>query len=1006
MKLKRFVRAVAAWWWIAILVGLLGLGAGAFAVQQRNSSITRVYQAQAYFPIVAVVTGQRGEVSSGPLQDALRRATEINSDLLVEGKVAITANQDQYALVFSARGSDAEAATAMVEKMRVNFVTAEYGAVSIEDRLDLMVNEAVEVSASIHALEPTTVTTPTPQLDPEAQARLDFLLIQVGALKDESSKLVGNLVLAETGEDRNGTPAEIQAQIASVGDKLEAIYLELETTEGFEPEMLEETAGNGQPTQATGSSSSANQGSNQGASQGRTTESTAGRSTVSIPDDQSEIGPDWQKAALESRYAELQTQFQNLFEQSIDDEPDDLAAATTTDATPEAFPVIFGAAGGFGLGLLLGVVLILLIGKLLKPIWAAIDMSPVVFYTEVPAGPSKIGNRSGHKRLDKRERAIRAFRSTVNGVLEEEGAPMSIGLVGVGARAGDTRQLAVELGNSLQAVDRAVLVIDVDFQSSSRNVASSDNTVAGLLELVRANSEYADGQVKQILAELTSGESGVRVLPAGTLNEDPADTLLSRAFSQLLAEALSYVDVVLIPILDASQSAADSLFQRLNAVVAVCQSGSGRRRELATLIWRLDQRSAELLGGVLLVGRGRRRSERSRRDKASPLSPSGPRRGPGKRKELVGTSVAAGLSPSEARSINERIPAKAKALMPLRTESRQAKAKARGRVSNERWMALPGISTQERSIEPDTQAHDLPKVKAGSISLFGYKSRLAKARVRVRVPTSRWRALPDFLVIGAQRSGTSSLYKYLGQHPSVVPSIRKETEFFTSRHDEGEDWYRAHFPLKLGAPAGADAGRRLTFEADPSYLLDPRAPVRASRMVPDAKIVVLLRDPVARAISHYNHNVRIGQEDASLSEALDLEESRLRGEVERMFHDPEYPAKPYLRYSYATRGLYAEQLERWLEFYPAERVRVVHSADLFENTPDVYQWILDFLEIPHWQPRTFSNFSYIGNGNGNGNGNGTSNGNGADPNVEQRLRELFAPYNDRLYTLIDQDFGW
>lgn len=315
-------------------------------------------------------------------------------------------------------------------------------------------------------------------------------------------------------------------------------------------------------------------------------------------------------------------------------------------------------------------------------------------------------------------------------------------------------------------------------------------------------------------------------------------------------------------------------------------------------------------------------------------------------------------------------------------------------------------TASQKPVAPSKQvaAEEEPAVRglserAKAMVPMPYLSRLARARVRLRMPTSRWRALPDFLVIGAQRSGTSSLYKYLGQHPSIVPSLRKETEFFTARHSAGEAWYRAHFPLQARHD-NLENGRQLTFEADPSYLFDPRAPLRAKTLVPEAKIVVLLRDPVARAVSHYNHNRRIGQETFSLSEALDLEDDRLRGEVERMWLDPFYPAKSYHRYSYMTRGIYVEQLERWLELFSADRIKVIHSDDLFTRPAEVYGDLLRFLDVPAWEPLTFTNFS--------------SNGRPQFPNGKvgqalrqvARLSELFAPHNERLYQVTGRDFGW
>jgi hypothetical protein len=112
------------------------------------------------------------------------------------------------------------------------------------------------------------------------------------------------------------------------------------------------------------------------------------------------------------------------------------------------------------------------------------------------------------------------------------------------------------------------------------------------------------------------------------------------------------------------------------------------------------------------------------------------------------------------------------------------------------------------------------------------------------------------LVVGAQRCGTSSLFKYLGAHPECGASIRKEARFFTEYYHEGTDWYRAHFPLSAGRPR-----RQIYFEATPDYLLDPRVPQRAKALLPeDFRIIALLRDPVERAYSHYWHNRRLGSE--------------------------------------------------------------------------------------------------------------------------------------------------
>jgi hypothetical protein len=220
------------------------------------------------------------------------------------------------------------------------------------------------------------------------------------------------------------------------------------------------------------------------------------------------------------------------------------------------------------------------------------------------------------------------------------------------------------------------------------------------------------------------------------------------------------------------------------------------------------------------------------------------------------------------------------------------------------------------------------------------------------MPTAALRRLPDLLVIGAQRSGTSSLYKYLGGHPDVIPSLRKETRYFSRHHELGQHWYRAHFPIRYR--------RGLCFEATPDYLLHPLVPVRVRTELPDVKLIVLLRDPVDRAFSHYRHMVRLGFEDRSFEEAIKLERDRIQPDLDALRRDPGHQARPLLRYSYVMRGLYGEQLERWLAYFDPERFLILRSENLFAEPERAYAMILEFLELPDWNPGVFANFSYRG----------------------------------------------
>lgn len=279
------------------------------------------------------------------------------------------------------------------------------------------------------------------------------------------------------------------------------------------------------------------------------------------------------------------------------------------------------------------------------------------------------------------------------------------------------------------------------------------------------------------------------------------------------------------------------------------------------------------------------------------------------------------------------------------------------------------------------------------------RSKLVRLRLRTRIWTSRVRTLPDVLIVGGQRCGTSSLYKYLGRHPNVAPSLRKEIEYFSTEYERGESWYRAHFPLTIRRTVARLLRRPLvTFEATPDYLLDPRAPRRAHDLVPDAKLIVMLREPAERAVSHYHHSVRNGLEDLDLVAALAAEEDRLEGEPERTAADERTKALPLRRFSYVMRGRYAEQLERWLRLYPRERVLVIRFDDFTVRPVETFERILGFLDLPPWQPPEFRNYSYVG---------ATDGGYKPPPaEVAEFLFERFEKPNAALVDLLGEEFRW
>ena len=269
---------------------------------------------------------------------------------------------------------------------------------------------------------------------------------------------------------------------------------------------------------------------------------------------------------------------------------------------------------------------------------------------------------------------------------------------------------------------------------------------------------------------------------------------------------------------------------------------------------------------------------------------------------------------------------------------------------------------------------------------------VVKLRHALRRPTSELRMLPNALIIGAQRCGTGSLYKYLGAHPCVVPSLRKETEFLSRRFSMGLGWYRAHFPTQSRP---LPPFRPFTFEATPDYLFHPRAAERAAALVPDVKIVVLLRDPVERAYSQYRHMVRLGFETLPFDAALEAEASRIRPDIEAMAQDPLHYCRAFLHFSYASRGLYAEQLERWLDRFPRDRFLFLRSEGMYAEPATTYKHVLAFLGLPGWAPRSFRNHT-----------GAPASGRRADisDSARARLRSFFERDQERLASLIGPEY--
>jgi hypothetical protein len=254
-----------------------------------------------------------------------------------------------------------------------------------------------------------------------------------------------------------------------------------------------------------------------------------------------------------------------------------------------------------------------------------------------------------------------------------------------------------------------------------------------------------------------------------------------------------------------------------------------------------------------------------------------------------------------------------------------------------------------------------------------------------RLSVSR-RPLPDFLIVGAQKCGTTSLLAYLTEHPRVSPPIAREVHYFDLSYGRGPGWYRTHF-------RPPDQPDRIAGESSPYYLFHPLVPERVCRDLPEIKLIVLLRDPVARAFSHYNHERTHGWEELSFEQALAREAERLAGEEERIVGEPGYNSFAHQHHGYVSRGRYAEQLERWFRHADRERFLILSAEDLFEDPRATTVEAQRFLGLEpdppsNLRPRNARSYRPL------------------DDGVRARLRAAFEPHNQRLYELVGRDFGW
>lgn len=254
--------------------------------------------------------------------------------------------------------------------------------------------------------------------------------------------------------------------------------------------------------------------------------------------------------------------------------------------------------------------------------------------------------------------------------------------------------------------------------------------------------------------------------------------------------------------------------------------------------------------------------------------------------------------------------------------------------------------------------------------------------------TAPWRMEPAFLVIGAQRCGTTSLFRALSDHPDVLrPTASKGIGYFDVNHHRGRRWYLGHFPLRLGRRG------KVTFESSGYYSFHPAASSRIRSELPGVKVVLMVRNPVDRAHSAHRHELARGFESLEFVEAVDAEAGRLEGEEARLLTDPSYESFEHRHHAYLARGRYVEQVRRFVAELGRENVHLVDADRLFADPDAELSTLFAWLGLSAWLPESFDQWNARPRDS-------------MDPEVRRRLSEHFEPFDRELTEFLGRTPSW
>jgi len=287
-------------------------------------------------------------------------------------------------------------------------------------------------------------------------------------------------------------------------------------------------------------------------------------------------------------------------------------------------------------------------------------------------------------------------------------------------------------------------------------------------------------------------------------------------------------------------------------------------------------------------------------------------------------------------------------------------------------------------------------LKSNLKKLIGNNSKIYQlySQPKFRALPAQLTSLPDFIIIGGMKCGTTSLYDFITRHPGILPAKKKEIHFFDEHYLWGKSWYASNFPLLLDKKnLEIELQHRvLTGEATPNYMIFPFVPKRIKNLIPTVKLIAILRNPVDRTYSHYQHAIKKNHENLSLEDSIKIEEKRLDSEKEKIF-DQKYKPYHYRYHTYLHKGHYEELLKNWYNEFPKDQILIVDSDKLKKNPKIVLNDIFTFLNLPSFIQINYNNL-LVGKYPE------------MNPSTRNWLIEYFKPHNQKLYKLLDRTFDW